>query len=111
MPLSNHTLPAGNAAAPAYGFLIYGRAWCHLCDDMHEALQGALGAALTALPGAFTHAIEMVDIDVLGVSDPALLERYDELVPVLLASKNGAAAQELCHYHLDLQRLASFLSA
>lgn len=96
---------------PVYRFLIYGRAWCHLCDDMLLALQNALQASLSTSPGAFSHTVDMVDIDVAGESDPALLERYDELVPVLLASKNSGESQELCHYHLDLQRLDAFLGA
>ena len=35
---------------------------------------------------------DIVDVD----ADPALVERYDELVPVL--AHDG---REVCHYHLD----------
>ena len=84
---------------PAYYFTIYSRSYCHLCDDMHDALRAALGERL--------YPIEMVDID----ADPALLALYDELVPVLFAGKNGRPAEQLCHYFLDDNRLAEFLAA
>lgn len=64
--------------------VLYGRAWCHLCEDMRAALE-----PLAAAAGAH---IEVVDVD----SDPALQARYDELVPVLVCE-----GVELCHYHLD----------
>jgi thiol-disulfide isomerase/thioredoxin len=64
--------------------VLYGRAWCHLCEEMHAALQ-----PLAAEAGAH---IEVIDVD----SDPALQARYDELVPVLVCD-----GVELCHYRLD----------
>ncbi|MBO9535935.1 glutaredoxin family protein [Herbaspirillum sp.] len=84
--------------ADALHFVIYSRSYCHLCDDMRDALIAALGD----IPAG----VEMVDVD----ADAALVEQYDELVPVLLASRNGAPAVRLCHYHLDAQRLATFLA-
>lgn len=83
----------------AYYFTIYSRSYCHLCDDMRDALRAALGER--------PYPIEMVDID----ADPALLALYDELVPVLFAGKNGGPAEQLCHYFLDNNRLAEFLAA
>ncbi|WP_186209541.1 glutaredoxin family protein [Burkholderia gladioli] len=53
-------------------FTLYGRGWCHLCDEMQVAL--APVAAEFHLP------VTVIDID----TDPALVERYDEDVPVLL---------------------------
>lgn len=72
--------------------VLYGRAWCHLCEEMRAAL-----APLAAAAGA---RLEMVDVD----SDPALVARYDELVPVLLCD-----GVELCHYRLDEARVRATL--
>ncbi len=65
-------------------FTIYGRSYCHLCDDMAAAL------APLAEPHGF--AIEIVDVD----ASPDLEERYGERVPVLVHD-----GDELCHYFLD----------
>jgi hypothetical protein len=87
-------------------FTVYGRAWCHLCDDML--------AALRTTQGAESWDIAWVDIDVDGAVSNELAQRYDELVPVLVGRPgNGAAegsAQEICHYFLDRQALAAFLA-
>jgi hypothetical protein len=40
------------------------------------------------------YTVDVVDVD----ADPALVARYDELVPVLYGDLAGA---ELCHYFLD----------
>jgi glutaredoxin len=64
--------------------ILYGRVWCHLCDDMQTAL-----APLAAEFGA---TVECIDID----ADAALQALYDERVPVLMLD-----GVELCHYHLD----------
>ena len=63
---------------------LYGRSWCHLCDEMLAALQ--------PLRAQLGFDIEVVDVD----SDAALEARFGELVPVLWAD-----GRELCHYHLD----------
>ncbi|HKX37257.1 MAG TPA: glutaredoxin family protein [Burkholderiales bacterium] len=60
---------------------LYGRRWCHLCEEMAQALRAA-GIAF-----------DEVDVD----ADPALEERFGELVPVLV----DAHGNELCHYRLD----------
>jgi len=73
---------------------LYGRAWCHLCEDMRAALEPLLaefGAQLT-----------VIDVD----SDPSLEARYNELVPVLVCD-----GVELCHYHLDETRARAMLAA
>ena len=64
--------------------VLYGRVYCHLCGDMERALQPLLSE--------FGIGLACVDVD----DDPALEERYGELVPVL--TLEGKA---LCHYHLD----------
>ena len=73
---------------------LYGRAWCHLCDDMRAALEPLLAE--------FGAQVEFVDVD----RDPELEARYNELVPVLVC--DGA---ELCHYHLDVARVRAALVA
>ena len=68
-------------------FTLYSRSYCHLCEDMLQAL-----LALQQ-PG------ERFEVAVLDVdADPALVARFDELVPVLFGDPRGA---ELCHYFLD----------
>jgi glutaredoxin len=73
---------------------LYGRAWCHLCEDMRAALEPILAE--------FGVQVSVVDIDV----DPVLEARYNELVPVLVCD-----GVELCHYHLDAARVRSALAA
>ncbi|BEV15021.1 glutaredoxin family protein [Herbaspirillum sp. DW155] len=87
-------------AAPArpLQFIIYSRSYCHLCEDLHEALRQALGE----IPAV----IEMTDVD----ADEALVARYDELVPVLMGQGADGQWQELCHYHLDPVRLREFIA-
>lgn len=53
--------------------------------------------ALTRLqPPGQTFTVDVIDID--QSDDPALLAKYDELVPVLFAD---LAQPALCHYFLD----------
>ncbi len=72
---------------------VYSRSYCHLCDDMI--------AALRALQTGWRYELRIVDVD----SDPALEARYGELVPVLTGADG-----EICHYHLDTQKLEAYLS-
>jgi len=63
-------------------------------------------AALEALrgePGVPDFGIEVLDVD----ADPALVAKYDELVPVLLDGEG----RELCHYHLDAAKVREYLGA
>ena len=77
------------------GFTLYSRSYCHLCEDMLAALQAL------APPGqAFE--VEVIDVD----ADPALLERFDELVPVLYGRLDEP---ELCHYFLDEAAVRRYL--
>jgi thiol-disulfide isomerase/thioredoxin len=78
-------------------FTLYSRSYCHLCEDML--------AALSALQGATQRfAVEVVDVD----ADPALVARFDELVPVLFGAPDGP---ELCHYFLDEAAVRDYVSA
>jgi thiol-disulfide isomerase/thioredoxin len=76
-------------------FTLYSRSWCHLCEDMLAALQRL------APPG------QPFEVDVLDVdADPALVERFDELVPVLYGRLDEP---ELCHYFLDEAAVRAYL--
>lgn len=80
----------------AVEFTLYSRTYCHLCDDMLVALQ--------ALQGEFSFSIQVEDVD----ADPALVELYDELVPVLVGRHAGGETR-LCHYFLDVEAVQAFL--
>jgi hypothetical protein len=71
---------------------VYGRTYCHLCDDMI--------AGLRELQARFAFDLDVVDVN----SDPALEARYGELVPVLVGDGG-----ELCHYHLDVAKVNDYL--
>ncbi len=63
-------------------------------------------AALEALrgePGLAQFEVAVIDVD----ADPALEEKYGDLVPVLL----DAEGRELCHYFLDTAKVREYLSA
>jgi len=72
------------------------RSYCHLCDDMRDAL----------LPLAQRHGASVAEIDVDAFPD--LDERYGDLVPVVML---GAPAEgvALCHYRLDEAAVAAAL--
>jgi thioredoxin reductase (NADPH) len=72
---------------------LYGRSYCHLCDEML--------AALASLRGEFGFALDVVDVD----SEAALEQRFGTLVPVLMH-----ADTELCHYHLDAPKIRAYLA-
>lgn len=77
-------------------FTLYSRSYCHLCEDML--------AALNALQtGTQRFAVDVVDVD----ADPALVEYFDELVPVLFGD---LAQPELCHYFLDEDAVRRYLA-
>jgi thiol-disulfide isomerase/thioredoxin len=76
-------------------FTLYSRSWCHLCEDMLAALQQL------APPGQPFH-VDVVDVD----ADPALVARFDELVPVLYGRLDEP---ELCHYFLDEAAVRAYL--
>ena len=78
-------------------FTLYSRGYCHLCQDMLDAL-----LALRTPERPFT--VDVIDVD----ADPALVARFDELVPVLYADPAGP---ELCHYFLDEAKVRAVLVA
>jgi hypothetical protein len=69
------------------------RAYCHLCDDMRDALA----------PIAARHGVRIDERDV--DADRALEMRWGDLVPVLLLGD-----VELCHYALDAARVERALA-
>ncbi len=74
--------------------VIYGRPYCHLCDEMAAAL------APLAVGGGWR--VRHVDID----DDPVLEDRYGVRIPVLV---HGAT--ELCEHRLDEERVAAYLAS
>ena len=82
-------------AGPRLTLLI--RAYCHLCDQMRDALRPLADAA-----GAH---IDEIDVD----AHAALEARFGERVPVLLLGDVGG--RELCHYYLDVTRVAQALAS
>jgi thiol-disulfide isomerase/thioredoxin len=76
-------------------FTLYSRSWCHLCEDMLAALQ-------KLAPAGQPFDVDVVDVD----ADPALVERFDELVPVLYGRLDEP---ELCHYFLDEAAVRAYL--
>jgi hypothetical protein len=73
---------------------LYGRGYCHLCDDMIAALEAAVRS------GEFD--LDRVDVDAF----PELEARFGERVPVLMHGEI-----EICHYFLNLDRLREVLGA
>lgn len=77
-------------------FTLYSRSYCHLCQELLDALQALQSAA-------HPFRVEVIDVD----ADPALVAKYDELVPVLFGDIDGP---ELCHYFLDEGRVRHYLA-
>jgi hypothetical protein len=69
------------------------RAYCHLCDDMRDAL--------APLAARFGWAVDEIDID----ADAMLEREWSESVPVLLVGKS-----ELCRHRIDAAVVTAFLS-
>ena len=79
-------------------FILYSRSYCHLCDDLLAALRKLVGDEIS---------VNVIDIDL----DAELVQRYDELVPVLIGCRDGQPEQQLCHYFLDENAVKGFLSS
>jgi len=79
-------------------FILYSRSYCHLCDDMLDALKGLIGEQ--------TYPIDVRDVD----ADPVLLTLYDELVPVLVGVRENQPPRQLCHYFLNENKVRDFLA-
>ena len=69
------------------------RAYCHLCDEMRQALEPLLAAHAVAL--------DVIDVDARDELD----ERWGDKVPVLLAG-----TRELCRYRLDRSAVTAWLA-
>lgn len=78
-------------------FVLYGRVYCHLCDDMESALL----ALLQEVGGGRTFGVDVVDVD----EDASLEDRFGERVPVLMAGDI-----ELCHHFLDPAAVRAYLA-
>jgi thiol-disulfide isomerase/thioredoxin len=76
-------------------FTLYSRSYCHLCEDMLAALQALA-------PEGRPFEVDVIDVD----ADPALVERFDDLVPVLYGRLDEP---ELCHYFLDEAAVRTYL--
>ncbi|AMO99410.1 hypothetical protein CAter10_1646 [Collimonas arenae] len=88
---------------PKPHFILYGRSYCHLCDDMLQAL--------LALRGPDEHSVDWFTVDVIDVDgDTELVARYDELVPVLVGCADDQPQLQLCHYFLDVEQVRGFLA-
>lgn len=83
-------MPAVNAEARRLTLLV--RSYCHLCDEMRDAL-----LPLLAKSG---WAIEEIDID----ADANLEKRWSDCVPVLLHGE-----RELCRHRIDAPAVRAFL--
>jgi len=81
---------------PGTHFIIYSRSYCHLCEDMLNALEQFRSAQV------FT--VEMIDVD----AEATLLQHYDELVPVLVGQHGEQPLRQLCHYFLDVSAVQQF---
>ncbi len=79
---------------PTRRLTLFGRAECHLCQDM--------AATLDDLKHSLDFDYEIIDVD----GDAALAERYGALVPVLILGE-----RTICHYFLDLAALERALEA
>lgn len=82
-----------------FHFVLYSRSYCHLCQEMLDHLQ--------TYSDRYQFVVDVLDVD----ASPDLLEKYDELVPVLAGRKQtepDTALQQICHYFLDQNKLEQF---
>ncbi|HGO7833939.1 TPA: glutaredoxin family protein [Neisseria meningitidis] len=70
------------------------REYCSLCHKMRDALK--------PFQNEYGFGLDVLDVD----DDPVLEEKYNELVPVLLAGD-----KEICHWHLDEKKLRQVLES
>lgn len=78
--------------------ILYGRSYCHLCEDM--------ALALKPFAALFDFDLDIVDVD----ADASLVALYDALVPVLVARMPDGTCRQLCHYFLDPAVLHAFFA-
>lgn len=70
------------------------REYCSLCHKMRDELK--------PFQDEYGFGLDVFDVD----DDPALEEKYNELVPVLLAG-----GKEICHWYLDEKKLRQVLES
>jgi thiol-disulfide isomerase/thioredoxin len=83
--------------AAALQLTLLTRAYCHLCDEMLDAV--APLAAAARVP------VVVIDVD----ADPSLEATYGDRVPVLIAG-DVEGGTEICHYRLDRARVRAALA-
>lgn len=90
---------AGAAAAGAHAAVLtlLSRTYCHLCEEMRDALA----------PIARRHGAAIVEVDV--DAHPALERAHGDRVPVLFLGAPGDG-RELCHYRLAPEAVEQALS-
>ena len=79
-------------------FTLLSRSYCHLCDEMLEALR----------PVAAGMPVDVIDVD--APEHAALAAHWGDAVPVLFAGE-PVPGHELCRYRLDAARVAAALDA
>jgi len=79
-------------------FTLLSRAYCHLCDEMQQAL-----AAM-----APTAPVDVIDVD--APEHAAVESRWGDAVPVLFAGL-PARENELCRFRLEPEKVAAVLAA
>lgn len=70
------------------------REYCSLCHKMRDELK--------PFQDEYGFGLDVLDVD----DDPVLEEKYNELVPVLLAGD-----KEICHWYLDGKKLRQVLES
>ncbi len=80
-------------------FTLYSRSYCHLCEQMLDDLYHLLPSEKIS--------VTVADVD----EDPALVDLYDELVPVLIGHNAGGRIVQLCHYFLDPEKVHAFCAS
>ncbi|MGS0742025.1 glutaredoxin family protein [Glaciimonas sp. GG7] len=87
-------------------FTLYGRSYCHLCDEMLSALLVLCvdEEANGSFHGQYT--VTQIDID----TEVKLIDLYDELVPVLIGTKADQVPVQLCHYFFDYSKVKDFVT-
>ncbi|MEP7181600.1 MAG: glutaredoxin family protein [Betaproteobacteria bacterium] len=95
------TLPRDPAPGGPARLTLLVRAYCHLCDEMADALR--------PLAQAYGVTVDLIDVDDAGYGNGPLEAAWGDRVPVLFAGAPDAAT-ELCHYRLDRRRVELVLS-
>lgn len=83
---------ANDIGAVPQTLTLYLRRWCHLCDDLLEAL----------LPMIEPHGVAVLEIDI--DEHPEFEDAYGEHIPVLCAG-----SLELCRHRLDAEAVRAHL--